>query len=168
MPITSDQYRQIMRRYPAAVTIISTGRAPERSGMTATAVMSLSAEPVRVVCAINRSSLTFAHMERNGFFCVNTLSQEQTELATLFAGRDTRFGEERFSEEHWTTLESGAPVLRQAVMALDCRLNQCIEMGTHALVIGDVLAGTVVATQPPLLYVDGRWAGLDTRLACAA
>ena len=78
------------------------------------------------------------------------------------------FGEERFSEEHWTTLESGAPVLREAVMTLDCRLSQCIDMGTHALVIGDVVAGSVVATQPPLLYVDGQWAGIDTRLACAA
>lgn len=168
MALTSDQYRQIMRRHPAAVTIISTGRAPERSGMTATAVMSLSAEPVRLVCAINRATLTFTQIERNGFFCVNTLAQEQAELAKLFAGRDARFGEDRFSEQHWTTLESGAPVLRDAVMALDCRLHQCIAMGTHALVIGDVLAGTVAPAQPPLLYVDGQWAGLDTRAACPA
>ena len=167
MPITSHEYRQIMRRYPAAVTIISTGRAPERSGMTATAVMSLSAEPVRLVCAINRSTLTFAQIVQNGFFCVNTLAQEQTTLAQLFSGQGARFGEERFNDEEWTTLESGAPVLRDAVMALDCRLSQCIDMGSHALVIGDVLAGTVVPRQPPLLYVDGQWAGLDTSLACA-
>lgn len=167
MSISSDQYRNMMRRYPAAVTIITTGRAPERSGMTATAVMSLSAEPVRLVCAINRSTLTFAHIEQNGFFCVNTLSREQTALAGLFAGQGANFGEARFSGEHWTTLESGAPVLRGSVMTLDCRLHQCIEMGTHALVIGDVVAGTVAAEQPPLLYVDGQWAGLQHSLACA-
>jgi flavin reductase (DIM6/NTAB) family NADH-FMN oxidoreductase RutF len=167
MPITSDQYRQIMRRYPAAVTIISTGCAPERSGMTATAVMSLSADPVRLVCAINRSTLTFAHIQQNGVFCVNTLSKEQTALARLFAGQAGQFGEGRFSEREWTTLETGAPVLRDAVMTLDCRVSQCIDMGTHALVIGDVVAGAVAPVQPPLLYVDGQWAGLDTSLACA-
>ena len=167
MPISSDQYRQIMRRYPAAVTIISTGRSPERSGMTATAVMSLTAEPVRLVCAINRSTLTFTQIVQNGFFCVNTLSREQTELAGLFAGKSANFGEARFSEEHWTTLDSGAPVLREAVMALDCRLHQCIEMGTHALVIGDVVAGTGAPEQPPLLYMDGQWAGLQPRMAVA-
>lgn len=167
MPITSNEYRQIMRRYPAAVTIISTGRAPERSGMTATAVMSLSADPVRLVCAIQRSSLTFAQITQNGFFSVNTLSQEQTGLAKLFAGQTECFGEARFAEQDWAVLESGAPVLRNAVMTLDCRLCQCIEIGTHALVIGDVLAGTVSPGQPPLLYIDGQWAGLDTSVACA-
>jgi flavin reductase (DIM6/NTAB) family NADH-FMN oxidoreductase RutF len=166
MALTSSEYRQMMRRYPAAVTIISTGRAPERSGMTATAVMSLTADPVRLVCAINRATLTFAEIERNGFFCVNTLAQEQTELAKLFS-QSARFGEARFSDEDWTTLESGAPVLRNALMTLDCRLHQCIDVGTHALVIGDVLAGQVAPEQPPLLYVDGQWAGVDTALACA-
>ena len=167
MPMTPDQYRQIMRRYPAAVTIISTGTSPERSGMTATAVMSLSADPVRLVCAINSSTATLAQIQRNGVFCVNTLSQEQTALAQLFAGQAGQFGEARFSQAHWTTLESGAPVLLGAVMTLDCRLSQCIALGTHSLVIGDVLAGTVAPAQPPLLYVDGQWAGLDTSLACA-
>lgn len=166
MALSSQEYRQIMRRYPAAVTIISTGRSPERSGMTATAVMSLTAEPVRLVCAINRSTLTFAQIERNGFFCVNTLSQEQTGLAKLFS-QSALFGEDRFAEEDWTTLESGAPVLGKALMTLDCRLHQCIDVGTHALVIGDVVAGTVAPQQPPLLYVDGQWAGVDTALACA-
>jgi flavin reductase (DIM6/NTAB) family NADH-FMN oxidoreductase RutF len=52
-------------------------------------------------------------------------------------------------------------------MTLDCRVSQCIDMGTHALVIGDVVAGAVAPVQPPLLYVDGQWAGLDTSLACA-
>lgn len=167
MAITPEQYRQIMRRHPAAVTIITTGASPARSGMTATAVMSLSAEPVRLVCAINRSTLTFAEIRRNGFFCVNTLAEEQAGLAALFAGRSAQFGEARFATPDWTVLESGAPVLLHAAMALDCRLSQCIDMGTHALVVGDVLAGMAAPQQPPLLYLDGRWAGVEMRAACA-
>jgi flavin reductase (DIM6/NTAB) family NADH-FMN oxidoreductase RutF len=167
MAITSEQYRLIMRRHPAAVTIISTGAAPQRSGMTATAVMSLSADPVRLVCAINRSSLTFNRLVHNGSFCVSTLSQDQRELAKLFSGQTASFGEERFGSQDWTTMESGAPVLRKAVMTLDCRLSQCIDVGTHALVIGEVLAGTVAPEQPALLYVNGTWAGVDASMSCA-
>ena len=36
MTFTSDEFRQLMRRHPAAVTIIATGSAPHRTGLTAT------------------------------------------------------------------------------------------------------------------------------------
>lgn len=167
MALSSDEFRQMMRLYPAAVTIITTGAAPNRTGMTATAVMSLSTDPVRIVCAINRSAYTYAKIIENNSFSVNTLAHQHVALAKAFSGQTAQWGEERFAGDDWITLESGAPVLKGALMSLDCELVTQIDAGTHALVIGHVLAGRRAPEHPPLIYVDGHWAGVNTDLAHA-
>lgn len=167
MAISSDEYRQMMRLYPAAVTIITTGTAPHRAGLTATAVMSLSTDPARIVCAINQASNTLARIAENKSFSVNTLTQHQIPLAKVFSGQTLLTGEARFLDDDWTTLASGAPVLKGALMTLDCELIESIDVGTHALIIGQIVAGNRAPDLPPLIYVDGCWAGVAMDLAPA-
>lgn len=167
MSISSDEYRQMMRLFPAAVTIITTGAAPHRAGLTATAVMSLSTEPVRIVCAVNRGTYTCAKIVEHRFFSVNTLTEHQVPLARAFSGQTSLSGEERFKGDEWTTLASGAPILKGALLSMDCELVDCIDTGTHALLIGKILAGARAPELAPLLYMDGAWARLATEAAPA-
>jgi flavin reductase (DIM6/NTAB) family NADH-FMN oxidoreductase RutF len=167
MALSPDEFRQMMRLHPAAVTIITTGATPNRTGLTATAVMSLSADPVSIVCAVNRSAYTYVKIVENKVFSVNTLAHHQVELAKAFSGQTGQSGEARFGDDDWITLESGAPVLKGAVMSLDCELLQVIDSGTHALIIGKVLAGKRAPEHAPLIYVDGSWASVDMGLMTA-
>lgn len=167
MAMSSDEYRQMMRLYPAAVTIITTGTAPHRAGLTATAVMSLSTDPVRIVCAINQSTHTCARISETRSFSVNTLARHQVELAKAFSGQTSLSGEARFKDDDWTTLTSGAPVLKGALLTLDCELVDSIDAGTHALIIGRILAGRRAPELPPLIYVDGNWGGVVTEASPA-
>ena len=77
MTFSADQFRQLMRQHPAAVTVIATGAAPNRTALTATAVMSLSADPASIVCAVNRSSFTCAKIIENKSFSVNSLASHR-------------------------------------------------------------------------------------------
>lgn len=167
MAVSSEEFRQMMRLYPAAVTIITTGAAPNRAGLTATAVMSLSTDPVRIVCAINRAAYTYGRIVESRSFSVNTLSHGQVGLAKAFAGQTALAGEARFCDDDWTTLASGVPVLKGAVLTLDCELVENLDMGTHALIVGHVLAGARAPERSPLLYVDGNWAGVKPDLVAA-
>lgn len=150
-------FLQLMRKHPAAVNIVATGRSPHRTGMTVSAFMSLTAEPPTVVCAINRHAFSYAHMTDNQVFSVNTLSIEHVDLAKLFAGQAKVFGDERFDEAHWDTFDSGSPRLRDAVMSLECRLIRQIQENTHCLMVGEVISGRSSDTASPLLYRDGQW-----------
>ncbi len=163
----AEAFRQLMRLHPAAVTVITTGRAPARTGLTATAVMSLSVEPTSIVCAVNRSAYTRSRILDNGAFCVNTLGSEQVHLARVFSGQAGLQGEDRFAGEDWQELATGAPVLASAVISLDCKLLQSVEVATHTLLIGQVLAGRRSAQTPALIYVDGRWTAAAEELAPA-
>ncbi|OVZ60623.1 hypothetical protein CDO44_07805 [Pigmentiphaga sp. NML080357] len=160
MALTENEFRQMMRLYPAAVTIITTGRAPNRAGMTATAVMSLSTDPVRIVCAVNQSTYTYSRVVENRKFSVNMLDLGQVRVARVFAGHSGESGDARFCDQDWTTTSSGEPMLKGAVLTFDCALVQNVDAGTHALLIGQVESGYRSPDQQPLLYLNGSWAGV--------
>jgi flavin reductase (DIM6/NTAB) family NADH-FMN oxidoreductase RutF len=155
--MSPQAFRQLMRMHPAAVNIIATGKAPQRTGMTVSAFMSLGVEPPSVVCAINRNAFSYAHMVENQVFSVNTLAVEHIELAKLFAGQAPVFGDERFDAQLWDHFDSGSPCLRQAVMSLECRLIRQVQESTHCLMVGEVISGRHNEAALPLLYRDGQW-----------
>lgn len=162
--MTPQAFRQLMRMHPAAVNIIATGTAPQRTGMTVSAFMSLGVEPPTVVCAINRNAFSYAQFAAQQVFSVNTLAVAHVDLAMRFAGQAEVFGDERF-DNAWDQFPSGSPCLRDAVLSLECRLIRQVQESTHCLMIGEVLSGRSQDEVNPLLYRDGQW--VTTREALA-
>ncbi len=152
---TPGEFRAGMRKLAAAVSIITADSGGRRNGLTATAVMSLTAKPPRLVIAINKDASAYAVIVGSGSFCVNVLAAEQVDIARRFAG-DVK-GEERFALGHWGILETGSPVLEGAVTNFDCDLSETVDCGTHALLIGLVKRVLVNAQASPLLYADSQW-----------
>jgi flavin reductase (DIM6/NTAB) family NADH-FMN oxidoreductase RutF len=130
----------------------------ERAGLTATAVCSVSAEPPTVLICVNRQNSSHAAIRNSGVFAVNVLAVEDQALANRFASLIV--GEERFREGMWTNLETGSPVLESALLCLDCRIAQAVDVGTHGILFGIIEAMRVRQTEAkPLLYVHGTYGG---------
>src|SRR5690606_37671697 len=102
-----------------------------RAGFTATAVCSVSDQPPTLLVCLNRRSRGTPALRQNGVFCVNTLAAGQEAIADLFAGRTGAAGEERFKGGEWMTLSTGAPILRSAAVAFDCRTIDVKTVGSH-------------------------------------
>lgn len=160
MAISLDEFRCGMRQLAAAVNVIAAGASPQRNGLTATAVVSLTAEPPQVGISVNRTASAFELIRSNGHFAVNVLAKEQIEVAASFAGAAGLKGEDKFAVGSWGTLATGAPVLAGAAASFDCRIVQEIDLGTHVFFVGLVEAVEVAAASQPLLYMDGSWANL--------
>jgi flavin reductase (DIM6/NTAB) family NADH-FMN oxidoreductase RutF len=156
--IGSDEFRRAMRQLAGAVSIITTRDAESAFGMTATAVCSVSAEPPTVLVCVNRRTATHAAIARAGVFCVNVLAGADQELSNRFSGAQT--GAARFTPGDWRTLATGAPVLADAPLALDCRVSGSVDHGTHTLYFGLIAACAVNPGRKPLVYADGRYATL--------
>jgi flavin reductase (DIM6/NTAB) family NADH-FMN oxidoreductase RutF len=159
MAVTEAQYRQGMRQLAAAVTVVTATHDGARNGLTATAVMSVSAEPPRITVAVNQSASALPMLLAAGRFAVNVLRYDQDAIASRFASSKVK-GEERFAQADWTSLETGAPVLEDAAASFDCVIEHAYEVGTHLLLIGDVRALRVNPGEHPLLFLDGAWASL--------
>lgn len=134
------RFREAMSHVAAAVHIVTTGGPAGLGGITATSVVSITAEPPMMLFCINKISPSAARMIENGVFCINTLSPLHEPLADIFAGRTGHHLDERFASGEWTKLVTGAPVLKRAAVVFDCRLAEVKEVMTHFIMIGSVEA----------------------------
>jgi len=163
-----EAFKQAMRRLAATVTIVATGQAPHRSGLTATAVCSLTANPPQVIACLNASSSTCAHIREIGAFSVNILPNRHQAIAERFSGAGNFVGEQRFQIGDWLQAPPGIPVLADAVAALTCELRHAWEVDTHVILIGAVNSLRVASEEAPLVYRNGHFGTWTNLAACTA
>ena len=150
----SSSFVEGMALLASQVSIVTTADdAGVFAGLTATAVCSLTAEPAALVAAVNRETFLGSMVQRTGVFSINVLSEEQAEIAKVFAGMTSRSGPDRFNVGEWFLGATGAPALEGALARFDCRVDSMIARASHWLLIGEV-ADVHVLTAPtaPLVY----------------
>lgn len=160
--VPGPAFRDAIARVPSAVHVITTAGPAGRRGFTATAFASVSDDPATILVCLNRKSGQNEAFRANGVFAVNMMPADAAALADVFAGRGGIVGEERFAHGAWSVLLTGAPVLDGAPMALDCVLAEVVEMGTHAVMFGRVVAVRAIEAgsdqdQGVLIYRDRRY-----------
>lgn len=138
-PVDRQLFRNGMAKLAAAVNIITSIGESGRCGFTASAVCSVTDSPPTLLVCINRNSQSHPVITASQVLCVNTVAGPHEALSMAFAGGVKDMGE-RFAVGEWTTLVTGAPVLREATVAFDCRVTQVAEVGTHDVVFCEVLA----------------------------
>jgi flavin reductase (DIM6/NTAB) family NADH-FMN oxidoreductase RutF len=68
-------------------------------------------------------------------------------------------GEDRFNLGGWGE-ENGVPVLPDAQAHIVCAKEERFDYGSHTIFLGRVTSVGVHGAVDPLIYVDGRYAGL--------
>jgi flavin reductase len=152
VPVNKEAYREAMARLGAAVNVIATAGPGGRAGFTASAVCSVTDTPPTLLVCANRSNDSHAALKANGVVCVNTLTASQQELSAVFAGLTSHSVEQRFDVGVWSTLITGAPVLVDAAVAFDCRIDKVVEVGTHDVLFCIVEAVQLGAAHEGLIY----------------
>lgn len=144
-------FRDAMAGLGAAVNVITTDGESGLAGFTASAVCGVTDEPPTLLVCINRASRNNTVMRENGRLCVNVLAADQQDVAMRFATKDLAI-EERFASANWERLETGAPVLRGAVSALDCEIVSVNEVGTHTVFYCEIKAACTSGNRDGLIY----------------
>lgn len=144
-PLNSKAFRDAMAKVPTAVHIVATDGPAGRTGLTASAVASVSANPPTLLICVNHSSRSNAILKANGVFSVNALRATDVHLSEVFAGRTDAAKEARFDSGVWTTMKTGAPVLSSALVSFDCRITHLEDVATHTVMFAQVVAVSVAA-----------------------
>ena len=160
MSVSSEQFRDALRHFPAGVTVVTILAGDDVHGLTVSAFASVSPEPPLVAVMIDHKHRAYQLLERPGaVFAVNFLGVEQRVLSDRFAWGPEP---ERFGAGRWERAVTGAPVLADAIAWLDCTIASRHLAGTHSLFIGAVQASRVLRPDaPPLLYWNRDYRGLD-------
>jgi len=143
-----------MSQAASTVSVVTTDGPAGRSGVTVSAMSSVSAdEPTLLVCIHHRSRTADAII-RNGIFCVNLLRDDQWLISESFAGREKARVADKFACSAWTRQVTGAPRLVDPLVAFDCRLVASQRIGTHHVLFGSVEDVYIGPSGSPLIYAN--------------
>lgn len=154
-PDLAAEFRSAMRRFPAAVTIITAADRERRHGMTATAVTALSLDPPSLLACVNRASLLHDIMLSARRFCVNVLRRDQAHLSGAFGGAVAP--DQRFQHGAWRQTPDGIDFLDDAQANVFCRRVAAVPYGTHTIFIGEVERVKLSSPVEPLIYHDATY-----------
>ncbi len=153
MPVASDEFRKALGHLAAGVSVITADIAGERKiGMTVTSFTSLSLSPPLVLVCVDHRAWIHGRLPMGHAFAVNLLAEHQEAVSKRFA---SSVGDQ-FAEIAHRAGASGAPLLDDAITALECRVTSLLPGGDHTIVVGEVEAVHVAGGQP-LLHWRGKY-----------
>lgn len=141
----------------AGVAVVRAQGASGPAGFLALSVTHLTANPPTLIVSVSKSTSALPAILEAGHFAVNYLARSDQELADIFGGKAGLRGAARFDPLLWTTLATGAPVLKQACGALDCVLCETIERHDTIIAFGRIVAHTDDADHLPLVHFRGAY-----------
>jgi flavin reductase (DIM6/NTAB) family NADH-FMN oxidoreductase RutF len=148
-------FREAVAHFASGVTVITTMHEGRPAGMTASAVASLSLDPVLLLVCINNRLPTHEAIEASRRFVVNVLGEGQEGLALRFA----RPAEDKFAG---IELEQGTelPILREAIATFVCDVHERFPGGDHSIFIGLVRECRAERGRRPLVYFRSTFGSL--------
>ena len=159
--LTSEQFRRACGLWASGVSIVSTADADGTPyGLTMNAVTSLSLDPPMFLVCVDLGSDTLAPMTASRCYCVNVLTAAQQELSNRFAKK----GDDKFDGVAWHAGATGAPVIDDTLISIECAVSDILDGGDHKIVCGVVEAihSNDSVDVEPLLYYGGRYAALKS------
>ena len=154
---SGEEVREVLRRYPVGVSVVTVDREGERLGLTLASLTSLALDPPLVGISIAKQAALHELLRAAGGFAVSMLAADQRELAQHFAR-----GVPPIAMWHGIALREGgrAPRLAGSLGWLECELFSEHAVGDHTLFIGLVERAELGPAQPPLVYFDRSYRSL--------
>lgn len=140
-----------MSQLATTVNVVTTAGPAGKSGLTVSAMSSVTADPPTLLICINEQNSLADEIGVNGKFCVNVLKKEHALISEIFAGRAEQSQEQHLASEDWEKGPGDLPCLKDALVVFDCRVTQQIRVGTHMVYFGRIQQ-TQISEGEPLIY----------------
>lgn len=144
-------FREALSLRAHAVSVITVRDNDGRAlGMTATAVCPVSADSLLLLTCVDRSSRTHELIREIGWVGINILAANQTAAAQQCSanGHDKRLTDEMLEP----TSDTIMPVLKDALVHFDCRVQDVHPAGSHSIIVLLVEQISQGAATRPLVY----------------
>ncbi len=158
--ITASAFTSALSQAANGVSVVTTSHDNMKAGLTVSSMCSVCADPALLLVCVNLDNEFCTLADQSLRFAVNILSSHCMELAIVFAGLGEHPEQSRFETGAWTKLSTGAPILSNALVALDCKVDSSLVKGTHRIFFGKVVDVRTTSGEP-LLYTDRRFAVVE-------
>jgi flavin reductase (DIM6/NTAB) family NADH-FMN oxidoreductase RutF len=152
----SVDLRRFAGQFPTGVAVITTCDTDGKcTGITMSAVTSLSLDPPLFLICLDNKSQTLNAISSSGHFCINFLSDRQAHISKIFATK----GEDKFRDVDYTLGVTGSPLIKGVVAHGECQAETSHQGGDHTILIARVVH-TATYDGKPLVYHGGKYATL--------
>jgi flavin reductase (DIM6/NTAB) family NADH-FMN oxidoreductase RutF len=161
--VDTGAFRRVAGRLPTGIVVVSTTLDGVDHAMTVSAFTSVSLNPLLVLFCAEKIARFHDVVLAAGSWAVSILNEESEKTALWLATRGRPLVGQLDAQPHHPGPLSGAPILSDALAAMECRTTVVHDGGDHSIVVGRVIG--VSEPRPggrPLLYYDGRYRRLGT------
>jgi len=136
--VNNDAKKAVLRMIPYGIYVLTANSEGTIAASTVNWVTQSAFTPPLVVVGIKTDSGTYKTVKAARAFALNMLSKEQKALAfTFFRPADVSDG--KLSGQCFRKGTTGAPVLIDALGAIECRVTSIVEQGDHHIIVGEVV-----------------------------
>jgi flavin reductase (DIM6/NTAB) family NADH-FMN oxidoreductase RutF/rubredoxin len=142
-----------LRKISYGLYIIGSFKGERNNGQIANTVFQITSEPPTIAVSINKNNLTHEFIKASGVFSASVLCQA-TPLAFVGhfgfkSGRDM----DKSKGANFKKGQTGAPVfLDHATAYLEAEVTKDLDVGTHTIFVGRIVAAEVITEEPCLTY----------------
>lgn len=161
-PVAEDPYNRdeasAMFKLSYGLYIITSFSGDKINGQCANSLVQVTSTPRQVTIGINKENLTHEYIMASGVFAATVVGTDGHDLVRNFgfsSGRDR----DKFADFPYFRGEStNAPVLEQGIAYLECRVikEKCMDIGTHTLIVAEVVGGGVKNQGEQMTYAYYR------------
>lgn len=155
-PADIDGFRRALGSLASGINVITFVDGQGRPhGMTATAMCSVSLDPLLVLVCVDRSTRTHGEILAGGRFGVSILAIEGHVVSQHCA----RPGADKRLPKSWLLGVDGCetPILGDALAHLDCVVHDTHPAGTHTVILGRVERLGTADDGEPLIHFRGAY-----------
>lgn len=156
-----DLFRRAMGRFATGVTVLTTRTGDHDHAMTASALTSVSLEPLLVLFCVEREARFHDAVVEAGIWGVNVLSSHDRPAADWLATRGRPLHGQLDRIPNHPGPKTGVALLDGALATFECHTVSVHPGGDHSIVVGEVVSVTNAAHPgEALLYYRGRYVTL--------
>jgi len=145
--------RDALRMLPHPVFIVGCTFENNHHLFVGTWLTQVSFRPPLVAFGCRKESGSHEMIRKSGIFSINLLDKSQKEIAAAFL-KGAAFSDTKVNGLDFTVNGSGAPLLKDAMAVLECRVVQEAEGGDHRVFVGEVIHAETRRQAPSLTLED--------------
>lgn len=156
--VDGDGFRRAAGQFASGIVVVSTTMDGIGHAMTVSAFTSVSLDPLLVLFCAEKIARFHDAVVATGTWGVSVLGEDSENSARWLATRGRPLEGQLDALRHHPGRVTGAPILDDALSAMECATTAVHDGGDHSIVVGQVLAVSNIRPEGgPLLYYGSRY-----------
>ncbi len=143
--------QEIIEKIINGVAIVTSRRGNEVNGLSIAWMSQVCFDPQLIMISIGKDRLTHEFIKESKIFVINILTEKQKDLAKLFGLKSGR-KINKFQTISYETGETGAPILKNCLAYLECKVYSSHKVADRTMFIGQVIHANKKSNENPLIY----------------